>query len=348
MSKELGFAIIGCGAIASFHARAIQEIKDAKLVIVCDSIEKSAEKTGKEFGVKGTTKLDKVLSNSEVDIVNICTPSGLHQDIAVASAKAGKHLIVEKPLEITLSKCDEIIKVAKENKVKLAVIFPSRFKDGTQQLKKAIEKRRFGQIALADAYVKWYRSQEYYNSGAWRGTWKLDGGGALMNQSIHTIDLLQWFMGDVDSITAITRTIVHKIEVEDTACAILKFKNGALGVIEGSTACFPGTDTRIAIQGEKGSVILDAEEISEWTFKDSEPSDKDIKQKERNVSSGAQDPTKKMTHEAHRRQINDMVEAIVHDREPLVNGEEGRKAVEIILAIYESSKKKIEVKLGAP
>lgn len=347
MSKELGFAIIGCGVIAPFHARAIQEIEGAKLIIVSDAIEKSAEKTGKEFGVKWTSNLDEVLSNSDVNVVNICTPSGLHRDIAVKAAKAGKHLIVEKPLEITLPKCDEIIKAARENKVKLAVIFPSRFKDGAQKLKKALEKSRFGQIALADAYVKWYRSQEYYASGAWRGTWKIDGGGALMNQSIHTIDLLQWFMGDIESITAITKTIVHKIEVEDTACAILQFKNGALGVIEGSTACFPGTDTRIAIHGEKGSVILDEGEISEWIFKEPEPSDKDIKLKEDAASSGAKDPTKKMTHEAHRRQIADMVEVIAHDREPLVNGEEGRKAVEIILAIYKSGKENKEVKLGA-
>ncbi len=347
MSKELGFAIIGCGVISPFHARAIQEIKGVKLVIVCDAVEKSAEKTGKEFGVKWTSNLDEVLSNSDVDIVNICTPSGLHRDIAIKAAKAGKHLIVEKPLEITLPKCDEIIKAARENKVKLAVIFSSRFKDGAQKLKKAIEKKRFGQIALADAYVKWYRPQEYYDSGAWRGTWKIDGGGALMNQSIHTIDLLQWFMGDVESITAITRTIVHKIEVEDTACAILQFKNGALGVIEGSTACFPGTDARIAIHGEKGTAILDEGEISEWIFKEPEPSGKDMKQKEGTVSSGAQDPTKKMTHEAHRRQITDTVEAILDDREPLVNGEEGKKAVEIILAIYKSGKENKKVKLGA-
>ena len=165
-----------------------------------------------------------------------------------------------------------------------------------------------------------------------------------MNQSIHTIDLLQWFMGNVESITAVTKTIVHKIEVEDTACAIVKFKNGALGVIEGSTACFPGIDTRLAIHGEKGTVILEGGKITEWSFKEPEPSDKEIKLKENVTSSGAQDPTKNITHEMHRRQISDTVEAIVHDREPVVNGEEGRKAVEIILGIYESNRKKSEIK----
>ena len=345
MNEELGFAVIGCGAIGPFHCRAIQEIKRTKLVIICDAIEKNAKKMGEEFGVKWTTNLNEVLSLPEVDVVNICTPSGMHRDMAVAGAKAKKHLIIEKPLDITLPKCDAIIKTARENKVKLAVIFPSRFKDGALKLKKAMEQNRFGRIALADAYVKWYRSQEYYNSGAWRGTWQMDGGGALINQSIHTVDLLQWLMGNIDSLVSYTGTISHKIEVEDTACAIVKFKNGSLGVIEGTTSSYPGMDARIAIHGEKGTGILDDGKITEWNFKEPEPSDQEIKITQDISSSGAADPTKALSHEFHRRQIADMVEAINNNREPLVNGEEGRKAVEIILAIYESSKKGKEIRL---
>lgn len=345
MAKELGFAIVGCGTIAPFHARAINEIKGTVLRIVCDNIDKNAKKVGDEFGVKWTTDLEDVLSNKDVDVVNICTPSGLHGEIAIASAKRGKHLVVEKPLEITLSKCDGIIRAARENKVKLAVIFPSRFKDGAKRLREAIRKGRFGRIALADAYVKWYRTQEYYDSGAWRGTWLLDGGGALMNQSIHTIDLLQWFMGDIESVIAYVKAITHKIEAEDTACAILKFRNGSLGVIEGSTSCYPGFDARIAVHGENGTVILDDGKLKEWNFKEPEPSDREIKEKGDIVSSGASDPVASLGHEFHRRQIAETVDAILNNREPLVNGEEGRKAVEIILAIYESSRKKGEVKL---
>lgn len=345
MNRELGFAIIGCGNIAPFHIRAIEEINGAKLVIVHSKSQKSAQKLGEEFKVKWTVNLEDVFSNPEVDVVNICTPSGLHRDIAIASAKAGKHIVVEKPLEITLPRCDDIIKAARENNVKLAVIFPSRFKDGSRKLKQAVEKNRFGRIALASAYIKWYRSQEYYDSGVWRGTWEIDGGGALMNQSIHTIDLLQWFMGDVESVSAYTSTVSHHIEVEDTGCAILKFKNGALGVIEGSTSCYPGMDATVSIHGEKGTVILEEGKIKEWSFKEPEESDKDIKLTEDVSSSGAQDPTKSLSHEFHRRQIVDMVEAILNDRQPLVNGEEGRKSVEIILAIYESNKKNKIIKL---
>jgi predicted dehydrogenase len=313
--------------------------------MVNDVTRESAKKLGEAFKVKWTDSLEEVLANPEVEVINICTPSGLHRDGAIAGARAGKHLVIEKPLEITLVKCDEIIRVAQEEKVKVGVIFPSRFKEGSQRLKKAAEEKRFGRIALADAYVKWYRTQEYYDSGAWRGTWPMDGGGALMNQSIHTIDLLQWFMGEVEGVTAYTKAISHKIETEDTACAIVRFRNGALGVIEGTTSSYPGTDARIAIHGENGTVILDDGKIKEWIFKEATPSDKELKNTDEVSSSGAVDPTKNLGYEFHRRQINDMVEAIRHNREPLVNGEEGRKSVEIILAIYESSRTGREVKL---
>jgi UDP-N-acetyl-2-amino-2-deoxyglucuronate dehydrogenase len=345
MKTELGFAIIGCGNIAPFHAKSIQKTKGARLVVVGDTISKNAERVGKEFQVQWTNDMDTILSDPRVEVISIATPSGLHRDIAVAGARAGKHLVVEKPLEITLEKCDDIIRAARENMVKLSVIFPSRFKDGAKALKTAIERKRFGRIALADAYVKWYRSEEYYKSGAWRGTWALDGGGALMNQSIHTVDLLQWLMGEVESVEAYTATTTHEIEVEDNACAILKFKNGALGVIEGSTSCYPGSDDQIAIHGEKGTAVLVAGKIKEWKFKEPEPSDDTVRATGDVVSSGASDPTASLSHEYHKRQFEDMVEAIRKDIEPLVTGQEGRKAVRIISAIYESSRKGVEVKL---
>ena len=182
-----------------------------------------------------------MLADPAVDAVSVATPSGAHMEPAVAAAKAGKHVIVEKPLEITLQRCDRIINECEKNGVKLSTFFPSRFHDSSIKMKRAVDEGRFGRLTLGDAYVKWFRTQEYYDSGAWRGTWKLDGGGALMNQAVHTVDLLTWLMGPVVEIQAQTATLAHeRIEVEDVATATLRFANGALGIIEASTAVYPG------------------------------------------------------------------------------------------------------------
>jgi len=254
-------------------------------------------------------------------------------------SKYRKHVMVEKPLDITPEKCDRIIAVCRKNGVKLATIFPSRFKPGASAIKDAIAAGRFGKLTIGDVSVKWFRTQEYYDSGQWRGTWEFDGGGALMNQSIHYIDVLQDIMGPVESVSARCETLVKKIEVEDTAVAIIKFKSGALGTITGTTTTYPGLDARIGIHGEHGSAILEGESLITWEFSETLPEDEQIKASiAETKSSGASDPTKNLRSEGHQLQIADMVDAINDDREPMVNGESGKKAVEIICAIYESGR----------
>ena len=262
-----GFGIIGCGMIANFHAKAIEDVRGARLVACYDTFPAAADRLAASTGCRAYHKLDSMLADPDIDIVTIGTPSGAHRDPAIAAAQAGKHVIVEKPLEITLKRCDQIIAACKKHRVKLSTIFPSRFHHSSIELKRAIDERRFGKLTMGDAYVKWYRSQEYYDSGAWRGTWELDGGGALMNQAIHSVDLLTWLMGPVVDIRAQAATLAHKrIAVEDTAVATLRFKNGALGVIEATTAAYPGYLKRLAIHGSEGTATMEEEDIKTWDF----------------------------------------------------------------------------------
>lgn len=338
--KTYKFAIVGCGMISNFHVAALSEIENAELVAMTDIVPEVAEKAKEEHGVDTYTDHREMLKRDDIDIVNVCTPSGAHLEPAVDAAEAGKHVIVEKPLEIKLERCDQIIEACEDAGVKLCTIFPSRFSECNQLLKEAIDEGRFGTLSLGDAYIKWYRTQEYYDSGGWRGTWKLDGGGALMNQSIHAVDLLQWFMGPVKSIQAFCDTLAHKrIEVEDVAVAALRFENGAMGVIEGSTAAYPGLLKKIEVSGDKGTVIVEEEDILRWEFEEELSEDEEIREKfasKKSGGGGAADPSA-ISHENHRRQIVDMINAIEEDGKPLVDGHEGRKAVEIILGIYKSN-----------
>ncbi|MFA6562207.1 MAG: Gfo/Idh/MocA family oxidoreductase [Verrucomicrobiia bacterium] len=340
MAKTYRFGIVGCGMISEFHAAAIKDIPNAKLVAVTDVREAAAKRFGEANGCAWFTDLGKFCAH-DMDIVTICTPSGLHMDAAVAAAKAGKHVIVEKPLEITLGRCDAIINAAASAGVKLATIFPSRWSECNQLLKQAIESQWFGRLTLGDAYVKWWRTQEYYDAGGWRGTWKIDGGGALMNQSIHNVDLLQWFMGEVESVMAMTGLLAHeRIEVEDTAVAAVRFKNGALGTIEGTTSTFPGLLKKTEIHGDKGTVIVEQDDILFWKFAGPTPVDDrvaSLMSQHKSGTGGAADP-KAISYLGHKKQFQDFIHAIETGGSPLVDGREGRKSVEIILAIYESAK----------
>ena len=336
-----GFGILGLGLIAEFHAKAIRAMKKGKLIACYSRSQTKADAFGKKYNCSGYSSMNAFCSHPDLDIVTICTPSGAHLEPSIKVAEAGKHLIVEKPLEISLERCDKIIEVCEKNKVKLAGVFPSRFHDITKVIKSAIDEGRFGKLVLGDTYVKWYRSQDYYNKGGWHGTWTLDGGGALMNQSIHAIDLLQYFMGPVKAIQSFTETIGHKrMEVEDNAVAILQFKNGALGVIEGSTTVYPGFLKRIEISGTKGSAIMEEENLKSWNFVNEKSEDKIIRKRfaiKTEIGGGAADPAVIGFH-GHQRQFEDMVKALETDSKPLVDGYEARKAVEIILAIYKSAK----------
>lgn len=336
----IGFGIIGAGMISRFHAKAIKEVKGAKLVACADSSFAKAEALAKEFGCTPYDSVEAMVADPAVDAVTIATPSGAHMEPAVIAAKAGKHVIVEKPLEITLKRCDKIIDACDNAGVKLAAIFPSRFHDSAKLMKGAVDAERFGRITLGDAYVKWFRTQQYYDSGAWRGTWALDGGGALMNQAVHTVDLLSWLMGPVVEVQAFTATLAHdRIEVEDVATATLRFASGALGVIEATTAAFPGYLKRIELHGSEGSAVLEEEDIKAWDFAKKLRSDAAVHRQmacSKSTGGGAADPAA-IGHHGHTLQIQDFVDAIRKDRAPAVDGPEGRKSIEIILAIYQSA-----------
>jgi UDP-N-acetyl-2-amino-2-deoxyglucuronate dehydrogenase len=338
-----GFGLIGCGMIAEFHTRAIAEIAGSRVVAVFDQFESSAQRIAGLAGgdCQVHTNVDAMLAHPELDVVCVCTPSGSHMEPAVKAAQAGKHVVVEKPLEITLPRCDAIIRACDEAGVRLCTIFPSRFTAANLALKTAIDTGRFGRLSLGDTYVKWWRTQEYYDSGGWRGTWQLDGGGALMNQAIHNVDLIQWLMGDVESVYALTATVAHlRIEVEDTAVAVLRYKNGALGVIEAATSAFPGLRKRTEIHGDRGSARVEQDDITLWDFQMKIPSDSEIHATMAATSgfkAGASDP-RGITHIGHRDQLSDFLQAIDEGRSAFVDGREGRKSVEIIRAVYHSAK----------
>jgi UDP-N-acetyl-2-amino-2-deoxyglucuronate dehydrogenase len=343
-----GFGIVGCGMIARFHAKAIADVRGAKLIACQSRRADAAEKFAAEHHCAAYGTLDELLADPRIDIVTICTPSGAHLEPAVEAAKAGKHVVVEKPLEITLKRCDRIIEACEKYGVRLATIFPSRFHDSSRALKEAVDANRFGRLTLGDAYVKWFRTQAYYDSGAWRGTWELDGGGALMNQAIHNVDLLQWLMGPVAEVHAQTALLAHeRIAVEDTAVAALRFENGALGVIEATTSVYPGYLKRIELHGTAGSAAMEEEDLVRWDFAKPLKRDRailDAMQRSKSTAGGAADP-KAIGHHGHARQFQDFVDALKKDRPLPIDGREGRKAVEIILAIYKSAETGKAVKL---
>ena len=344
----IGFGIIGCGMIANFHSKAISDLRGTRLVACYDMIPPAAQRLANETGCEAYSDLKKILDNPNVDIVTICSPSGAHMEPAIAAAKAGKHVIVEKPLEITLKRCDRILEACDKAGVQVATIFPSRFHESSQLVKKAIDAGRFGRLTMGDAYVKWYRTQAYYDSGAWRGTWKLDGGGALMNQAIHSVDLLSWLMGPVEEISANFATLAHtRIEVEDVATATLRFANGALGVLEATTAAYPGALKKIEIHGSAGSAGILEEDICTWEFAKPRKSDAALLERmtgKTETGGGAADPTA-IGHHGHTLLFKDFLAALKKKRSPLVGGEEGRRSVEIILALYKAAETGKSIKL---
>ena len=340
--SQIGFGIIGGGMIGPYHAEAIRMIPEAKLVAVATSREDTARRFAEKVQVDSWyTDYRELLKRDDIQVVNICTPPYLHEEMVLAAAEAGKHVLVEKPIAINLRQADTMIDACEKAGVKLGVIFQYRFSEAAQKLKKAVETLLFGRLFLGDVYVKWFRTGEYYQSASWRGLWSKEGGGALINQSIHAIDLLQWFMGPVEWVEGVCQTVHHRIEVEDLGLALIRFQSGAVGVIEGSTALYPGFPQRIELHGEKGSAILEGDRIAFWKFQDNTvPMDLLQKGEVLNTSSS---PTAGFSPEYHRRQIQDFLEAIRDNRPPLVDGIEGRKALEIVRAIYLSSQNGVRV-----
>ncbi len=366
MTEKLRFAIIGGGVIGPTHAEAIRSLPDAELVAVADIVPAAAQKLAAQYGIHAYTDAREMLAREPVDVVNICVPSGLHGEYAILAMRAGKHVIVEKPMEISLQAIDDMLRVQREMHVKLAVISQHRFDPASMRVHQLVEEQAFGRLVLGNALIPWWRSQAYYDSGAWRGTQALDGGGVLMNQAIHSIDLLQWLMGPVESIYAYTDTLVHRMETEDVAVAVLRFTNGALGTIAATTGAYPGVTTHVEIFGDRGSAVIeddrlsylhlardDQQEVGAYggsTKNASVPPASEHQEAHEETQTGAggtaaQNPAA-LAIRSHAAQIADMMRAIREDGTPLMDGYAARRPVEIILGIYESARTHKEVLLA--
>ena len=336
--KTWNFGIIGGGLIADFHGKAIESLPNARLVGICGTNQKKVQNLATKYNCKAYGHHSEMLNSDNLDIVTIATPSGAHLEPALEAAERGKHVICEKPLEISLDRIDKMIRAHEKAGTQLGGIFNFRYNDSINHLKAAVENGRFGKLTYAAVYTPWWRGDEYYQD-SWHGTWNLDGGGALINQSIHMIDLLQYLMGPVESLQAYTATLGHEIEVEDTAAAVLRFRNMALGSIYGTTASFPGQPRRIEITGTKGTVVQVDNAFTVWEFADQSDADKDILEKSRQAEAGggSSDPGA-IPFQPHARNIAAFIEAVETGKQFEINGHEARKAVEIVLAVYTSAR----------
>ncbi|MEO0796713.1 MAG: Gfo/Idh/MocA family oxidoreductase [Verrucomicrobiota bacterium] len=336
------FGIIGTGMIANVHAHAIQDMPNGELVGVYGSNPAKTTALAEKFGVTAFSTLDEMLNDDSIDIVTVATPSGAHLNPTLAAIAAGKHLAIEKPLEITTERIDQMIAAAKSKGVMLSAILNRRFHPAMGVFKQAAENNRFGRLTSASAYIKWYRDQAYYDSGAWRGTWELDGGGALMNQSIHTIDALIYLAGPVKSVQATTACLAHEnIDVEDIGVAVVEFANGARGVIEGSTCTWSkdGHPARVQLAGTEGSAFLADESFEVWDFMHETAEDDAIRAQYMMGATpglGANDP-KAINTIQHQRNFEEIVAAVQENRAPSTSAETARQSVELIEAIYHSA-----------
>ena len=340
--KKLRFAIIGCGRISYKHIEAlVGNNEEALLVATCDIVKEKAEAKKNEYIEKMENALDvgvytdykEMLEKEDIDVITIATESGYHPEIAMYCMNKGKHVIVKKPMALSIKDADEMIKCAKDNNVKLCVSHQNRFNDPIQKLRKSIEENRFGRLINGTARILWNRNMGYYHQAPWRGTWKLDGG-TLMNQCIHNIDLLQWMMGgEVDTVYAQCDTFLRDIEAEDFGAIIIRFKNGSIGIVEGSACVYPkNLEETLSIFGENGAVSiggLAVNKIETWRFADGKDNEEEI------LKAQGEDPDTVYGF-GHTNLFKDMIDAIENNREPLINGEEGKKGMAIILAAYKS------------
>jgi UDP-N-acetyl-2-amino-2-deoxyglucuronate dehydrogenase len=336
---EHGLGIVGAGTIGAFHARAAAMVPAARLVAITDVRQDRSEAFAAEHGCAAEPSLDDLLSRDDVDVVSVCVPSGLHAEVGIEVAAAGKHLIVEKPIDVSLDAADRLIEAAKAAGITVAVISQHRFDPGLIELRRLIDEGALGGLLLGQAATKWYRSQSYYDSAAWRGTWSLDGG-ALMNQGIHYADLLRWCMGPVAEVHAVTATQAHDMEAEDCALAIVRFTSGAIGTITASTAVFPGFAQRLEISGTDGTVIVEDSAITYRGFRGELP-DQGITGS--SVLTGATVPAvaasaADLEVAAHATQIADLLAALDEGREALVTAADARATLELVRAVYASAR----------
>lgn len=340
--NEYKFALVGCGRIAKRHAELLSGVvSGAKLVAVCDINADKARAFGEKYGVEWYQSMDEMMSRAQPDVVSVLTPSGMHRDHVLQLAPYGKHIVVEKPMALTLDDADAMISACDTHGCRLFVVKQNRFNVPVVKLREAMEKKRFGKLVMGTVRVRWCRTQAYYDMDAWRGTWALDGG-VLTNQASHHVDLLEWMMGDVESVFARSTTALVNIESEDTAIAVLKFRNGALGCIEATTATRPkDLEGSISILGEKGTVEIGGFAVNQmkiWSFADPEPDDADVMQK----YSVNPPNVYGFGHQAYYEHVLDCLQS---GRQQLVDGLEGRRSIELISAIYESIETGREVPL---
>ncbi len=328
------FGLLGCGRIAQRHADLLGggQIGGARLVAVCDVRRERADLLAARYGVRASYELDDLLARNDVDAVSVLTPSGMHPGHAIACARAGKHVVVEKPMALRLQDADDMIRACDEAGVKLFVVKQNRFNLPIVKAREALDDGRFGKLVLGTVRVRWCRDQTYYDQDSWRGTWAWDGG-VLTNQGSHHIDMLEWFFGDVVRVHARATRALVKIETEDTAVATLQFRNGALGIIEATTATRPvDIEGSLSILGEKGAVEIAGfamNAIRHWRFCDQRESDGELIAQSREQLPGVYGF-------GHRAYYQHVVECLLNQRAALVDGLEGRKSLELISAIYES------------
>ena len=345
------FALVGCGVIAPTHVRALLDLPGrAELVVCSDVVPERAQALAAEFGITAAPYAD-VLADPTIDAVTVCTPSGSHAEVGVPALLAGKHVIVEKPMDVSVEACDRLLAAQASSGATLAVVSQHRFDAASQVVRSAVAGGDLGRIVLAEARVPWYRTQDYYDSGDWRGTWEGDGGGALINQGVHTLDLLRWIAGPVRSVYALARTAAHeRIEVEDVVCATVEFASGAIGTVTASTAVYPGFPARLAVHGTRGGAVIEGDRLATFATVDGESRVGEAAHTHAvQVATGgtraatravdeAEEPADDAWGQAHRAQLLDFVEAAEQGRRPLVDGVEGRNAVELVRAVYDSAR----------
>ena len=334
-SRPVRVGILGAGNISRTHALAARDIPGVAIAACWGRDPGKTSRLAEEFGAVACTTLDELVHHPSLDIVIIGTPSGLHADHAEHAARHGVHVLVEKPLDVTSTRADALIACCDEAGVKLGVVFQDRTASDLVWLRHAILTGALGNVFLASARVKWYRPPEYYAASAWRGTPALDGGGALINQGIHTVDLLLWLLGDVRRVSAATRTAVHHIAVEDTAVACLEFMSGALGTLEATTAAYPGFARRIEISGSAGTAVIEGDRVVSVDVRGGGPPDRPDTEANTNAS-----PSSPVVSDVrgHRRVIENFLQAIESGGRPLCDGRDGRRSVALVEAIYEAAR----------
>jgi UDP-N-acetyl-2-amino-2-deoxyglucuronate dehydrogenase len=353
--RPLRFAVVGLG-MGLHHCKDLLDAEGCELAAVCDTEPSRLESARERFQVKATPAIEELLADPDIDVVNICTPSGTHADLSVQALKAGKHVVCEKPPDVTVAAVDRMIAAQRETGKKLMVIFQSRFEPVYQAMRETVQSGRLGRIVGVHGTVNWWRAQSYFDCpGMWKGTWRYDGGGSLANQGVHTVDILQWLVGPVAEVYAKFGVFAHEIETEDKTAAVLTFANGALGTLTSTTAAYPGLDRTVLIHGECGSIVAEDDLLVRWRIMaDSPDTEKEEERamlarfgkKEHRESSTASDPFAFATR-GHLLQFEALAEAIRNDTTPPNSIETSRHTVEILNAVYESGRTGKAVRISA-